>query len=331
MTSQMWMILITVVYVCAMMLLSWIIGKKTTKDETEFMVGGREFTAFMTAIGNGSILISGGYLPSIIMYGYMFGMGGMWFYLGWGTGALVAWLCWAGFWRTSGALTPTEWFEYRYGKGGRMAITIVILFASLAILGWQYVGCGETIGGALGIDPKIAMLLVGVVVTAYVVFGGIWAATATDVIQFSWVFIIQFIILPTFLIAKYGLPDAVALPDAFLSLPFGTLPVIKFVAPSVITFLMMHQSLLNQSPYWELQARLDVDCDHRLLYRCCRSFYRLLCPAASAGTDGFQSGVRSLDEYFADSFGGLYYGRPDGGHHVHLRHLPGIWRESASP
>lgn len=120
MTSQMWMILITVVYVCAMMLLSWIIGKKTTKDETEFMVGGREFTAFMTAIGNGSILISGGYLPSIIMYGYMFGMGGMWFYLGWGTGALVAWLCWAGFWRTSGALTPTEWFEYRYGKGGRM-------------------------------------------------------------------------------------------------------------------------------------------------------------------------------------------------------------------
>ena len=82
MTSQMWMILITVVYVCAMMLLSWIIGKKTTKDETEFMVGGREFTAFMTAIGNGSILISGGYLPSIIMYGYMFGMGGMWFYLG---------------------------------------------------------------------------------------------------------------------------------------------------------------------------------------------------------------------------------------------------------
>ena len=137
MTSQVWMIAITVIYVLAMMALSWYIGKKTTKDETEFMVGGREFTPLMTAIGNGSILISGGYLPSIIMYGYMFGMGGMWFYLGWGTGALVAWLCWAGFWRTTGALTPTEWFEYRYGKGGRMAITVVILFASLAILGWQ--------------------------------------------------------------------------------------------------------------------------------------------------------------------------------------------------
>ena len=239
MTSQVWMILITVIYVLAMMLLSWYIGKKTTKDETEFMVGGREFTPLMTAVGNGSILISGGYLPSIIMYGYMFGMGGMWFYLGWGTGALVAWLCWAGFWRTSGALTPTEWFEYRYGKGGRMAITIVILFASLAILGWQYVGCGDTIGGALGIDPKLAMLLVGVVVTAYVVFGGIWAATATDLIQFSWVFVVQFLVLPVYLIVKYGMPDASVLPENFLSLPFGSIPVVQFVAPSVITFLMM--------------------------------------------------------------------------------------------
>ena len=254
MTSQVWMIAITVIYVLAMMALSWYIGKKTTKDETEFMVGGREFTPLMTAVGNGSILISGGYLPSIIMYGYMFGMGGMWFYLGWGTGALVAWLCWAGFWRTTGALTPTEWFEYRYGKGGRMAITVVILFVSLAILGWQYVGCGDTIGGALGIDSKLAMLLVGVVVTAYVVFGSIWAATATDLIQFSWVFIIQFIILPIYLIAKYGMPDAAALPANFLNVPFGTIPVVKFVAPSVITFLMMHQSLLNQSPYWARAA-----------------------------------------------------------------------------
>lgn len=86
----------------------------------------------------------------------------------------------------------------------------------------------------------------------------------------------------------------------FLSLPFGTLPVIKFVAPSVITFLMMHQSLLNQSSVLgpgggysqskELQARLDVDCDHRLLYRCCRSFYRLLCRQLLPGlTDSSQA------------------------------------------
>jgi len=248
------MIGITILYIVCMVILSWYVGKKTTRDETEFMIGGREFTPLMTAVGNGSILISGGYLPSIVMYGYMFGMGGMWFYLGWGTGALVAWLCWAGFWRTSGAVTPTEWFEYRYGRGGRMGITVVILLASLAILGWQYVGCGSIIGGALGISSQWAILLVGIVVTLYVVLGGIWAATATDLVQFTWVLTVVFMALPIYLLAKYGWPQAALLPDNFMTLPFGTLPVVRFIVPSVLTFLMMHQSLLNQSPYWARAA-----------------------------------------------------------------------------
>lgn len=254
MTTSQIIIIFTIVYCVAMVILSYVVGKATTKDETEFMVGGREFNWFLTAVGNGSILISGGYLPSIIMYGYMYGMGGMWYYIGWGSGALIALLTWAGFWRTSGALTPTEWFEYRYGKGGRIAITFVILLAAVASLAWQYLGCGDTMGAVLGISPKLAMVIVGAVVTLYVVFGGIWAATATDLFQFSWVFIIQFIILPIYLIAKYGMLDASALPAGFLSIPFGSIPIGKLVVPSVATFLMMHQSLLNQAQYWARAA-----------------------------------------------------------------------------
>ena len=254
MAGSAWMISVTVIYIAAMVILSWYVGKKTTNNETEFMIGGREFTPLMTAIGNSSILISGGYLPGIVMYGYMFGMGGMWFYLGWGTGALIALLFWAGFWRTSGAVTPTEWFEYRYGRGGRLSITVVILLASLAILGWQYVGSGAVIAGALGISPQLAILIVGVVVVLYVALGGIWAATVTDLIQFSWVALASFIILPIYLILTYGWPDATQLPANFMSLPFGTVPVIKFIVPSVLTFLLMHQSLLNQAPYWARSA-----------------------------------------------------------------------------
>lgn len=254
MEGSSWMLSVTIIYIAAMIVLSWWVGKKTTNNENEFMIGGREFTPLMTAVGNSSILISGGYLPGIVMYGYMFGMGGMWFYLGWGTGALVALLFWAGFWRTTGAVTPTEWFEYRYGRGGRLAITVVILLASLAILGWQYVGSGAVIAGALGISTPMAILMVGLVVTLYVALGGIWAATATDLIQFTWVALATFIILPIYLIFAYGWPDASQLPANFMSLPFGTLPVIKFIVPSVLTFLLMHQSLLNQAPYWARSA-----------------------------------------------------------------------------
>lgn len=254
MEGSSWMITVTIVYILAMIILSWYVGKKTTSNETEFMIGGREFTPLMTAIGNGSILISGGYLPGIVMYGYMFGMGGMWFYLGWGTGALVALLLWAGFWRTTGAVTPTEWFEYRYGRGGRLSITVVILLASLAILGWQYVGSGGILAGALGISTPLAILIVGIVVTLYVALGGIWAATATDLVQFTWVFLVVFVALPIYLLVTYGWPDAAQLPANFMSFPFGTLPIVKFIVPSVLTFLLMHQSLLNQSPYWARSA-----------------------------------------------------------------------------
>jgi len=254
MAGSSWMVGVTIVYILAMVVLSWYVGKKTTSNETEFMIGGREFTPLMTAFGNGSILISGGYLPGIVMYGYMFGVGGMWFYLGWGTGALVALLLWAGFWRTTGAMTPTEWFEYRYGRGGRLAITVVILLASLAILGWQYVGSGGILAGALGISTPTAIAIVGIVVTLYVALGGIWAATVTDLIQFSWVVIVVFIALPLYLLVTYGMPQAAQLPANFTSWPFGTLPVVKFIVPSVLTFLLMHQSLLNQSPYWARSA-----------------------------------------------------------------------------
>lgn len=254
MSGSAWMVTVTVIYILAMIVLSWYVGKKMTNNETEFMIGGREFTPIMTAIGNGSILISGGYLPGIVMYGYMFGMGGMWFYLGWGTGALVALLCWAGFWRTTGAVTPTEWFEYRYGKGGRIAITFVVLLATLAIMGWQYVGAGGTVAGALGISTPMAILIIGVAVTLYVALGGIWAATATDLIQFSWVALATFVILPLYLIFTYGMPDPAQLPANFLSVPFGTIPIVQFIVPSVLTFLLMHQSLLNQAPYWARSA-----------------------------------------------------------------------------
>lgn len=100
----------------------------------------------------------------------------------------------------------------------------------------------------------MAIAIVGIVVTLYVALGGIWAATVTDLIQFSWVVIVVFIALPLYLLVTYGMPDAAQLPANFTSWPFGTLPVVKFIVPSVLTFLLMHQSLLNQSPYWARSA-----------------------------------------------------------------------------
>lgn len=254
MTRETILAVFTAIYVLGMMWLSWWAARKFVKDESEFMVGGRQFNSFLTVVGLVSLLYSGGYLPGIIMFGYMFGIGGWWYFLTWTIAALTVMLLWGPFWRVSGAYTPTEWFEYRYGRAGRIVISCVILFAGLAIVGWQFVGSGATMGAALGISPTLAMLIVGVSVVVYVALGGIWSATLTDLVQGGWVFFVNFVAVPIYLLWTYGPPDPQRLPPRFLDGPFGTIPVLQLTLPSLATFLLMHQSLLNQSPYWTRAA-----------------------------------------------------------------------------
>ncbi len=254
MTRQAFLAVFTALYVIGMMWLSWWAARKLVKDEAEFMVGGRQFNSVLTVTGLVSLLYSGGYLPGIIMFGYMFGIGGWWYFLTWTIAALTVMLLWGPFWRVSGAYTPTEWFEYRYGRAGRIVISCVILFAGLAIVGWQFVGSGATMGAALGISSTWAMLLVGIPVVVYVALGGIWSATLTDLVQGGWVLFVNFIAVPVYLLWTYGLPDPDRLPARFLDAPFGTIPVWQLTLPSLATFLLMHQSLLNQSPYWTRAA-----------------------------------------------------------------------------
>jgi SSS family solute:Na+ symporter len=263
MTQQMWLGGFTVAYIIAMVALSWWAGKKFVENEGEFMLGARQFNSLLTVVGLVSILVSGGYLPAIVLYGYLFGVGGTWFYLSWGLAILVTGFLWAGFWRASGAYTPSEWFEYRYGRTGRLAINLVILLAVLAIIGWQWVGSGAAVAGALSISTTAAILLISIPVIIYVVLGGIWAATLTDLVQFSWVLLVNFIAIPVYLLIQYGLPDSATLPDGFYSVPFGSMPVLQLLIPSVFTFMLLNLSIANQAPYY---ARAASTISRRTVY-----------------------------------------------------------------
>jgi SSS family solute:Na+ symporter len=254
MTQAAWLGSFTVVYIIAMIGLSWWAGKRFVENEGEFMLGGRQFNSFLSIVGLVSILVSGGWLPAIVLYGYLFGVGGTWFYLSWGVALVVTMLLWAGFWRASGAYTPSEWFEYRYGRAGRLAIALVILLAVLAIIGWQWVGSGAAVAGALGISVNQAILLIGIPGIIYVVLGGIWGATLTDLVQFSWVLLVNFLAIPIYLLIQYGLPDSATLPDGFYSVPFGALPVLQLTLPSVFTFILLQMSIANQAPYYARAA-----------------------------------------------------------------------------
>lgn len=251
MTAQaLWIAVLTVIYILVMFAITSWIGRRWIQDERHFMIGGREFGTLTTVIGNTAILISGGYLPAVVMYGYLFGVGGLWFYAGWGIGALVTLLTWLVFWRLNGAYTPAEWLEARYGRGGRLAGMALLLFASLAIIGWQFVGVGGTYANALNISYESAVITIGFVVVLYMTMSGLWGATITDLVQWGLVVVMAFIVLPIYLISQYGWPTADQLPEGFLSIPFGNSPLLTLTMPSILSFIVLNIFLLQVSVYW---------------------------------------------------------------------------------
>lgn len=249
-----WVLSVTVIYILIMIAVAIYVGRKWVEDERQFMIGGKEFGKFITITGNTAILLSGGFLPAIVMHGYNFGIGGMWFYIGWGTGALVSMLTWAVFWRVTGGYTPAEWFEARYGRPGKIAGIGIILVASLAIIGWQFVGSGGIIAGAFNISYETGVWIVGIITILYIVIGGLWSVSVTDMLQWGWIILTCFVILPIYLLATHGFPTAAQLPEGFLNFPFGTAPVLQFGAASVLSFLVSNLFLLQLMVYWTRSA-----------------------------------------------------------------------------
>ncbi|MDQ4000376.1 MAG: hypothetical protein M3283_05105, partial [Actinomycetota bacterium] len=113
---------------------------------------------------------------------------------------------------------------------------------------------GAAVAGALGISENLAIVGIGAAVIFYVVLGGIWAATLTDLVQFSWILLVNFIAIPVYLLIQYGLPDRATLPDSFYSVPFGAMPVLQLLLPSVFTFILLNLSIANQAPYFARAA-----------------------------------------------------------------------------
>lgn len=228
------------------------VGKKWVGDESDFMIAGREMGSTLTAASLLAILLSGGFVPTIVLFGFIAGLGGAWFFWAWSLGQALVLVTWAGFWRYTGGYTPAEYFEYQHGLSGRLAVLTSILVFGLIAGSFQFLGAGSIIAGALDIGLITAIIVVGTVITAYAMLAGIWGVSITDFIQSVWVIGSVFIILPIYLFLNYDMPSASAetiSPD-LMSLPFGGMEVFSFAGGTVLTFVMLQFLLANAAHYW---------------------------------------------------------------------------------
>ena len=91
--------------------------------------------------------------------------------------------------------TSYEYIGHRFGQNGRYAVSGLFILARLGWLGIVVYAPAKALSIATGMDLAYAILIIGVLATAYTALGGLAAVIWTDVIQFlilvggaAWVF-----------------------------------------------------------------------------------------------------------------------------------------------
>lgn len=196
-------IVIVIVYMLALVGVGIWTARKTKTTE-DFMVAGRNigiwrFTAAMAACVIGGALTTGG-----ATLGYSFGISALW--LG-GVFAVSIFLL-SLLLRTKltnmRILSACEGFGVFYGPQARLLSSLVMIVYLFMVAVVQVVAAGTIMNVMFGWSIQASMLFGGLVVLAYVVIGGMWAVTYTDIIQFLIMTVGVIIICPAMAIHGVG-------------------------------------------------------------------------------------------------------------------------------
>lgn len=176
----------TVIVICYMVVLIcvgiWV--AKRTKTTEDFMVAGRNIGIWRFTAAMAACVIGGSLTMGSSTLAYEFGVGAIW--LG-GICALSIFLL-SLFLRTKLSdmriLSAAEGFGVFYGPYARVLSAVVMMIYMFMVGVVQVVAVGTIMNVMFGWSTQVSMLIGGVVVLAYIVIGGMWAVTYTDVFQF---------------------------------------------------------------------------------------------------------------------------------------------------
>ena len=176
-------IFIVIIYL-AMLVCVGIWTAKKTKTTEDFMVAGRSIGIWRFTAAMAACVIGGSLTMGSSTLAYNFGIGAIW--LG-GICAVSIFLL-SLFLRTKLSdmriLSAAEGFGVFYGPYARVLSAVVMMIYMFMVGVVQVVAVGTILNVMFGWSPQISMLIGGIVVLAYIVIGGMWAVTYTDIVQF---------------------------------------------------------------------------------------------------------------------------------------------------
>ncbi|WP_306052069.1 sodium:solute symporter family protein [Natronococcus wangiae] len=228
----------------------WAYRKTDTAED--FMLAGRSLGAViiagtLMATWMGSGTVTGG--SNSIAYGH-----GLWPAILFGTAALLGigiLKVLAPRIRRFDKITIPEMIEAELGQEGRVISLLVIAFAYIGIVSYQFIGFGFVLNVTTGVSVTHGTLIATVIIIALAAMGGLMSVSYTDAISAFLMIIGLFIALPYVIAGAGGWGNIVStVPETHLE-PLGNLSVIQFLGFWGPFFLLI---LADQNMYQRILA-----------------------------------------------------------------------------
>ena len=212
-------LVIIAAYMVGMVAVGFWTQRKATNQE-QFLVAGRSVGPLLYSGTLAAIIIGGGATIGGVKLGYTYGISGMWLVSMYGLGMIVMGVVLVPRILKLRLYTIPELLQRRYGASARIAGGIVMGCYDFMIVVVAIIAIGAIAEVMAGVSRTQAILLCSAVMIGYSVLGGMWALTATDIVQFAIKTVgILFILLPFAIIRAGGLAGMQQnLPTGFFSM-----------------------------------------------------------------------------------------------------------------
>ncbi|MCL1067693.1 sodium/proline symporter PutP [Shewanella olleyana] len=195
--------------------------KKSTSDNNEYLLGGRNVSAKVTALSAGASDMSGWMLMGLPGAAYLGGLDSIWLALGLVIGAYVNYQIVAPKLRiftelADDSLTIPEFFSKRFALNNgsvRLIASIVIILFFTVYTASGLVAGGKLFESAFGINYVWGIIATVSVVVIYTVLGGFLAVSLSDFIQ-GVIMLIALVAVPAVTFSHFDVEQAQALTES---------------------------------------------------------------------------------------------------------------------
>ncbi len=221
-------ITILVLYLIAVVSVGIYLTTRASQNLDTYFLAGRSVPWYILGVSNSSSMFDiTGTMWLVLMF-LVYGVKGAWIPWIWPTFNQIFLMVYLSIWiRRSKVLTGAEWITTRFGngKGAELSRISVLVFAMVSVIGFlayafQGIGKFASVFFPFDISPDIYAITFMGITTIYVVLGGMYSVVFTDLIQFTLLTIVSFVI--GFIAFTRVTPEALhaVIPNGWLDLAF---------------------------------------------------------------------------------------------------------------